>query len=443
MRAKAVLCPGLKIKFKNEISGEKQEWCFVDGLGDYLTTELGEGVYIPGEPVIGEYADAETALSWAVIWERGDRESIHESYVNLIPTLQGGTHVAGMRTGITDAIKEFCDYRKLIPKGVKLTPDDVWKNCSFILSTKLKDPQFTGQTKEKLSSKDFQNIASSITKDSISIWLNQETQAAEEIAFLCIENAQARARASQKVERKKITKGITLPGKLSDCVSSDVGETELFLVEGESAGGSAKQARNRNFQAVMSLKGKILNTWEVNTDAVTQSQEVKDIAMAVGLDPGCKELTGLRYGKICILADADTDGAHIATLICALFLRHFRPLVEKGHLFVAQPPLFRIDQGKDVFYALDEEEKDQIVKQLTKQNKVKKIEIQRFKGLGEMNPSQLRETTMQIDGRRLLKLTLEKGNTATSMMDKLLSKKRAADRKDWLETKGNLATINE
>ena len=234
-----------------------------------------------------------------------------------------------------------------------------------------------------------------------------------------------------------------MPGKLSDCVSSDVGETELFLVEGESAGGSAKQARNRNFQAVMSLKGKILNTWEVNTDAVTQSQEVKDIAMAVGLDPGCKELNGLRYGKICILADADTDGAHIATLICALFLKHFRPLVEKGHLFVAQPPLFRIDQGKDVFYALDEDEKDQIVKQLTKQNKVKKIEIQRFKGLGEMNPSQLRETTMQIEGRRLLKLTLEKGNTATSMMDKLLSKKRAADRKDWLETKGDLATINE
>ena len=443
LRAKAVLCPGLKIKFKNEINGEKEEWCFVDGLGDYLITELGEGVYIPGEPIIGEFNDDETGLSWAVIWERGDRESINESYVNLIPTLQGGTHVSGMRTGITDAIKEFCDYRKLIPKGLKLTPDDVWKNCSYVLSAKLKDPQFTGQTKEKLSSKDFQNIATSITKDSFSIWLNQETQAAEEIAFLCIENAQARSRASQKVERKKITKGITLPGKLSDCVSSDVGETELFLVEGESAGGSAKQARNRNFQAVMSLKGKILNTWEVNTDAVTQSQEVKDIAMAVGLDPGCKDLTGLRYGKICILADADTDGAHIATLICALFLKHFRPLVEKGHLFVAQPPLFRIDQGKDVFYALDEDEKDEIVKQLTKQNKVKKIEIQRFKGLGEMNPSQLRETTMQIEGRRLLKLTLEKGNTATSMMDKLLSKKRAADRKNWLETKGDLATINE
>jgi topoisomerase-4 subunit B len=357
--------------------------------------------------------------------------------------MQGGTHVAGMRSGITEAIKEFCDYRKLIPKGVKVTPDDVWKNCSFILSAKLEEPQFTGQTKEKLSSKDFQNIVASIAKDSFSIWLNQETQAAEEIAFLCIENAQARAKASQKVERKKLTKGITLPGKLSDCVSSDVSETELFLVEGESAGGSAKQARDRKFQAVMSLKGKILNTWEVDTDAVTQSQEVKDISMAVGLSPGCKDLDGLRYGKICILADADTDGAHIATLICALFLKHFRPMVEAGHLYVAQPPLFRVDQGKDVFYALDEDEKEEIVKKLTKQNKTKKIEIQRFKGLGEMNPSQLRETTMEVDGRRLLKLTLEKGNTATSMMDMLLAKKRAADRKEWLETKGNLATINE
>ena len=443
LRAKAVLCPGLKIKFKNDIDGKKEEWCFVDGLGDYLATELGEGVFIPGEPIIGDYSDKQTALSWAVIWERGDRESINESYVNLIPTMQGGTHVAGMRSGITEAIKEFCDYRKLIPKGVKVTPDDVWKNCSFILSAKLEEPQFTGQTKEKLSSKDFQNIVASIAKDSFSIWLNQETQAAEEIAFLCIENAQARAKASQKVERKKLTKGITLPGKLSDCVSSDVSETELFLVEGESAGGSAKQARDRKFQAVMSLKGKILNTWEVDTDAVTQSQEVKDISMAVGLSPGCKDLDGLRYGKICILADADTDGAHIATLICALFLKHFRPMVEAGHLYVAQPPLFRVDQGKDVFYALDEDEKEEIVKKLTKQNKTKKIEIQRFKGLGEMNPSQLRETTMEVDGRRLLKLTLEKGNTATSMMDMLLAKKRAADRKEWLETKGNLATINE
>ena len=351
----------------------KTDYLHNGGLGDYLINSSNGLSFIPEKPCSGNFESSDLTIDWSSIWLIDSTETMQASYVNLIPTAQGGSHLNGFKSGLLEALKEFCDYRKLIPKGLKLTPDDVWKNCSYVLSAKLKDPQFTGQTKEKLSSKDFQNIATSITKDSFSIWLNQETQAAEEIAFLCIENAQARSRASQKVERKKITKGITLPGKLSDCVSSDVAETELFLVEGESAGGSAKQARNRNFQAVMSLKGKILNTWEVNTDAVTQSQEVKDIAMAVGLDPGCKELNGLRYGKICILADADTDGAHIATLICALFLKHFRPLVEKGHLFVAQPPLFRIDQGKDVFYALDEDEKDQIVKQLTKKNKVKTV----------------------------------------------------------------------
>ena len=443
LRAKAVLCSGLTIKYKDEISKTKEEWCYVDGLGDYLINELGDGLFVPEKPIIGEHQDEESGLSWALMWERGDKEKISESYVNLIPTSQGGTHVSGMKSGMTEALKEFCDYRKLIPRGVKITSDDVWKNCNFVLSAKLKDPQFSGQTKEKLSSKEFQNIASSISKDSLAIWLNQHTEAAEEIAFISIENAQARVKASQKVERKKITKGITLPGKLSDCGSGEISETELFLVEGEAAGGSAKQARNRQFQAVMSLKGKILNTWEVDTDAVTQSQEVKDIAMALGLDPGCKTLDNLRYGKICILADADTDGAHIATLICALFLKHFRPLVEAGHVFIAQPPLFRIDQGKEVFYALDEDEKDKIVKDLQSKNKQRKIEIQRFKGLGEMNPSQLRETTMEIEGRRLLKLTLEKGNTSTSLMDMLLSKKRAGDRKHWLETKGDLANLNE
>ena len=443
MRAKAVLCPGLKIKYKDEISNIKEEWCYVDGLGDYLTNELGEGIYIPEFPIVGEHTDDESALSWALVWERGEKEKLSESYVNLIPTPQGGTHVSGMKSGMTEALKEFCDYRKLIPRGVKITSDDVWKNCNYVLSAKLKDPQFSGQTKEKLSSKDFQNIAALISKDSLAIWLNQHTEAAEEIAFIAIENAQARVKANQKIERKKITKGITLPGKLSDCVSGEISKTELFLVEGESAGGSAKQARNRQFQAVMSLKGKILNTWEVDTDVVTQSQEVKDISMALGLEPGCKTLDNLRYGKICILADADTDGAHIATLICALFLKHFRPLVEAGHVFIAQPPLFRIDQGKDVYYALDEDEKEKVVKDLKSKNKQKKIEIQRFKGLGEMNPSQLRETTMEIEGRRLLKLTLEKGNTSTSLMDMLLSKKRASDRKNWLETKGDLASLNE
>jgi topoisomerase-4 subunit B len=317
------------------------------------------------------------------------------------------------------------------------------KDCSFILSAKIKDPQFTGQTKEKLSSKDFQATATSIIKDAFSLWLNQETEAAEKIALLSIDNAQERSKQVKKVERKKITKGPTLPGKLTDCVSTDDDETELFLVEGESAGGSAKQARDRNFQAVMSLKGKILNTWEVDTGSITQSQEVKDISLALGLEPGCSDLNGLRYGKVCILADADSDGAHIATLLCALFLRHFRPLVEAGKVFVAQPPLYRVDQGKEVFYALDDEEKDDLVKQLGKKNKSKKIEVQRFKGLGEMNPGQLRETTMIKDSRKLVKLTLGQPTKSISMMDMLLSKKRAADRKTWLEDKGNLATLSK
>ena len=317
------------------------------------------------------------------------------------------------------------------------------KDCSFILSAKIKDPQFTGQTKEKLSSKDFQATATSIIKDAFSLWLNQETEAAEKIALLSIDNAQERSKQVKKVERKKITKGPTLPGKLTDCVSTDDDETELFLVEGESAGGSAKQARDRNFQAVMSLKGKILNTWEVDTGSITQSQEVKDISLALGLESGCSDLNGLRYGKVCILADADSDGAHIATLLCALFLRHFRPLVEAGKVFVAQPPLYRVDQGKEVFYALDDEEKDDLVKQLGKKNKSKKIEVQRFKGLGEMNPGQLRETTMIKDSRKLVKLTLDQPTKSISMMDMLLSKKRAADRKTWLEDKGNLATLSK
>jgi topoisomerase-4 subunit B len=378
-----------------------------------------------------------------VSWELRDQESITESYVNLIPTIQGGTHVTGMRTGITDALKEFCEYRNLIPKGVKVTAEDVWKNASYVLSAKLKDPQFSGQTKEKLSSKDFQTIAANITRDAFAIWLNKETELAERIANIAIDNAQKRAKESKSIERKKVTKGVTLPGKLSDCVSSNYEETELFLVEGDSAGGSAKQARDRKFQAVMALKGKILNTWEVDTDAVNQSQEVKDIGMAIGLQPGCRVLDGLRYGKICILADADSDGLHIATLICALFLKHFRPLVEEGRLYVAQPPLFRIDQGKDIYYALDEKEKDDLVKKLSTQNKRTKVEIQRFKGLGEMNPSQLKETTMSQDLRKLLQLKLEKGNSATTMFNMLLSKKRASDRKNWLESKGDLASINE
>ena len=439
LKAKAVLCSGLTINFIDKIANEKETWCFVDGLGDYLKKSL-DSELLPSDPVEGEFSDGEQGLSWAVPWSN---KILTESYVNLIPTIEGGTHEAGLRSGITESIREFCSLRNLIPKGIKLTQEDVMKDCSFILSAKIKDPQFTGQTKEKLSSKDFQATATSIIKDAFSLWLNQETEAAEKIALLSIDNAQERSKQVKKVERKKITKGPTLPGKLTDCVSTDDDETELFLVEGESAGGSAKQARDRNFQAVMSLKGKILNTWEVDTGSITQSQEVKDISLALGLEPGCSDLNGLRYGKVCILADADSDGAHIATLLCALFLRHFRPLVEAGKVFVAQPPLYRVDQGKEVFYALDDEEKDDLVKELGKKNKSKKIEVQRFKGLGEMNPGQLRETTMIKDSRKLVKLTLDQPTKSISMMDMLLSKKRAADRKTWLEDKGNLATLSK
>ena len=439
LKAKAVLCSGLTINFIDKIANEKETWCFVDGLGDYLKKSL-DSELLPSDPVEGEFSDGEQGLSWAVTWSN---KILTESYVNLIPTIEGGTHEAGLRSGITESIREFCSLRNLIPKGIKLTQEDVMKDCSFILSAKIKDPQFTGQTKEKLSSKDFQVTATSIIKDAFSLWFNQETEAAEKIALLSIDNAQERSKQVKKVERKKITKGPTLPGKLTDCVSTDDDETELFLVEGESAGGSAKQARDRNFQAVMSLKGKILNTWEVDTGSITQSQEVKDISLALGLEPGCSDLNGLRYGKVCILADADSDGAHIATLLCALFLRHFRPLVEAGKVFVAQPPLYRVDQGKEVFYALDDEEKDDLVKQLGKKNKSKKIEVQRFKGLGEMNPGQLRETTMIKDSRKLVKLTLDQPTKSISMMDMLLSKKRAADRKTWLEDKGNLATLSK
>ena len=439
LKAKAVLCSGLTINFIDKIANEKETWCFVDGLGDYLKKSL-DSELLPSDPVEGEFSDGEQGLSWATAWSN---KILTESYVNLIPTIEGGTHEAGLRSGITESIREFCSLRNLIPKGIKLTQEDVMKDCSFILSAKIKDPQFTGQTKEKLSSKDFQVTATSIIKDAFSLWFNQETEAAEKIALLSIDNAQERSKQVKKVERKKITKGPTLPGKLTDCVSTDDDETELFLVEGESAGGSAKQARDRNFQAVMSLKGKILNTWEVDTGSITQSQEVKDISLALGLEPGCSDLNGLRYGKVCILADADSDGAHIATLLCALFLRHFRPLVEAGKVFVAQPPLYRVDQGKEVFYALDDEEKDDLVKQLGKKNKSKKIEVQRFKGLGEMNPGQLRETTMVKESRKLVKLTLDQPTKSISMMDMLLSKKRAADRKTWLEDKGNLATLSK
>lgn len=441
LRAKAVLCPGLMVRFQDRNSGESFEWHYQDGLRDYLMDALKEMVTLPEEPFIGRVAGENEAAEWAVIWLPEGGEGITESYVNLIPTPLGGTHVNGLRSGLTEAVREFCEFRDLLPRGVKLTPDDVWNNLAYILSVKLLDPQFAGQTKERLSSRECATFVTGVVKDALSLWLNQHTEAGERIAELAIGAAQNRLRAGKKVQRKKVTQGPALPGKLADCASDDVSRTEIFLVEGDSAGGSAKQARDREFQAIMPLRGKILNTWEVESEEVMASQEVHDIAVAIGMEPGSEDLSRLRFGRVCILADADSDGAHIATLLCALFLRHFRRLVEEGHVYVAMPPLYRIDVGKQVFYALDDSEKQGILDRIDAEKLRGKVSIQRFKGLGEMNPMQLRETTMHPDTRRLVQLTIEPGDETESLMDMLLAKKRAGDRKSWLQEKGNLAEV--
>jgi len=441
LRAKAVLCPGLRIRFYDEKSKEKIEWHFEEGLGFYLNGELQGAETLPVDSFTGSLQGNSEAAEWAVVWLPQGGEGVAESYVNLIPTAQGGTHVNGMRTGLCDAIREFCEFRSLLPRGVKLTPEDVWEKVSYILSVKLMDPQFSGQTKERLSSRECAAFVSGVVKDAFSLWLNQHTETGEKIAELAIASAQSRLRAGKKVVRKKITQGPALPGKLSDCSSSDLERTELFLVEGDSAGGSAKQARDRTFQAIMPLRGKILNTWEVDPQVVLGSQEVHDISVAIGVDPGSDNLKGLRYGKVCVLADADSDGAHIATLLCALFLRHFKPLVVAGHVYIAMPPLFRIDIGKEVFYALDDAEKQGILDRIEAEKKKGKVNVQRFKGLGEMNPLQLRETTLSPDTRRLVQLTINAGDDTNEKMDMLLAKKRSADRKSWLEKKGDLAEV--
>ncbi|MCW9003886.1 MAG: DNA topoisomerase IV subunit B [Gammaproteobacteria bacterium] len=441
LRAKAVLCPGLHVVFFDEKSGETDEWYYEDGLTDYLTDALKGYELLPAEPFVGSLAASHEAVDWALLWLPEGGEAVTESYVNLIPTAQGGTHVNGLRTGLTEAVREFCEFRNLVPRGVKISPEDVWDKVSYILSVKLEDPAFSGQTKEKLSSRECAAFVSGVVKDAFSLWLNQHTEEGERIALLAIDNAQKRLRAGKKVARKKVTSGPALPGKLADCSSSDVSRTELFLVEGDSAGGSAKQARDRQFQAIMPLRGKILNTWEVDPDQVLASQEVHDISVAIGVEPGSDKLDGLRYGKICILADADSDGYHIATLLCALFLRHFRTLTEAGHVYVAMPPLFRIDVGKDVFYALDEAEKQGVLDRITAEKKKGKVQVTRFKGLGEMNPLQLRETSIAPDTRRLVQLVVQAGDDSSKMMDMLLAKKRAGDRKSWLEKKGDLAEV--
>ena len=441
LRAKAVLCPGLKVTLTDEKKKEKTEWHYEDGISDYLADATIDFPVIPETPFRSHFEAETEAVDWAIQWLPEGGEVVAESYVNLIPTPQGGTHVNGLRSGLLDAMREFCELRNLLPRGVKLTAEDVWDRCCFVLSSKLQDPQFSGQTKERLSSREAAGFVSGVAKDAFGLWLNQHTADAERLAELCIERAQSRLRSAKKVVRKKVASGPALPGKLADCSSEDPERGELFLVEGDSAGGSAKQARDREYQAILPLRGKILNTWEVDAVEILASQEVNNISVALGIDPGSTDLSQLRYHKVCILADADSDGLHIATLICALFLRHFRPLVRAGHVFVAMPPLYRIDVGKEVYYALDESEKAGILERLEAENKRAKPAVQRFKGLGEMNPPQLRETTMDPDTRRLVQLVLDEDGDTDSTFDLLLAKKRAGDRKTWLEAKGDLADL--
>ena len=439
LRAKAVLCSGLEIKFIDKVNDTEDTWLYQDGLNDYLMEAVNGLVTLPEQPFIGEFKGEKEAVSWALLWLPEGGELIGESYVNLIPTALGGTHVNGLRQGLLDAMREFCEFRNLLPRGVKLTADDLWDRCAYVLSLKMQDPQFAGQTKERLSSRQSAVFIGGVVKDAFSLWLNQNVQTAELLADIAISSAQRRLRAAKKVVRKKLVSGPALPGKLADCSSQDLNLTELFLVEGDSAGGSAKQAREREYQAILPLRGKILNTWEVSSEQVLGSEEVHNIAVALGIDPDNDDLSQLRYGKVCILADADSDGLHIATLLCALFLRHFPKLVEQGHVYVAMPPLYRIDLGKEVFYALDESEKDAILDRL--KGKKGKPNVQRFKGLGEMNPMQLRETTMDPNTRRLVQLTFEaqgeESQQTMETMDMLLAKKRAEDRKNWLQAKGD------
>ena len=439
LRAKAVLCPGLSMTFINKATSETTSWCYKNGLTDYLGQSLPED-YFPEEPFSGEFKTTEATVDWALIWSPTANNGLSESYVNLIPTPMGGTHVNGLRAGLFEAMQEFCQLRNLLPRGIKLSADDLWEPCQYVLSVKMKEPQFAGQTKERLSSRQTASFVSNVIKDAFALWLNQHRAEGELIAQFAIERAQKRLRQAKQVARKRVSQGPALPGKLADCLQQDLAQAELFLVEGDSAGGSAKQARSKDFQAILPLRGKILNSWEVESSQVLASQEIHDISVAVGVDPGSDDLSGLRYGKICILADADSDGAHIATLICALFLRHFKPLVKAGHIYVAMPPLYRIDAGKAVYYALDDEERQNILSQLAKTSKAK-VHVQRFKGLGEMNPLQLRETTMDPATRRLVLLTLDDETEAMATMDMMLAKKRAADRKSWIETKGDLAVL--
>ncbi len=439
LRAKAVLCPGLRIRFTVEKPKEKLEWQYDGGLEQYLMEALGDVATLPEEPYSGSMRGNRDEVDWAVLWLSDDTQAVAESYVNLVPTPQGGTHVNGFRAGLTEALREYCEFRSLLPRGVRLAPEDVWDCVSFVLSVKMEEPQFSGQTKERLSSRECAAFVSGVVKDSFVLWLNQHPDSGDQIAQKAIEAAQRRLKASKKVVRKKVVAGPALPGKLADCTSDEPERCELFLVEGDSAGGSAKQARNRDIQAILPLRGKILNTWEVDQGELLASQEIHNISIALGVDPGVEDLSELRYYKVCILADADSDGQHIATLICAMFARHFPKLVRDGHVYVAMPPLYRIDVGKEVFYALDDSERQGVLDRITAEKLKGKVNVTRFKGLGEMNPAQLRESTMAPETRRLVQLTISARDKTEQTLDMLLAKKRAKDRRTWLETKGNLA----
>jgi topoisomerase-4 subunit B len=441
LKAKAVLCAGLRVRFENEANGEREEWFYTGHLGEYLSEQLDRIEQLPAEPVTGRHASEQDVVEWALAWAPEIASVISESYVNLIPTSAGGTHVNGLRAGIVEAVREFCEFRNLLPRGIKLTAEDVWDKACYVLSLKIRDPQFAGQTKEKLTSREAAQLVETHARDAMGLWLNQHPDAGERIAQYAIANAQERLRAAQRVTRKRAVNGPALPGKLADCTSQDPARSELFLVEGDSAGGSAKQARAKDFQAIMPLRGKILNTWELEPGEIGASQEVHDISVALGVDPGSADISGLRYHKVCILADADSDGLHIATLLCALFLRHFRPLVTHGHVYVAMPPLYRIDAGKQVLYALDDAERDAVLKRLAAEHSRARPVVTRFKGLGEMNPSQLRESTIDPLTRRLVQLTIDAKDNTEKLLDMLLAKKRASDRREWLESKGNLAEV--
>ncbi|MFM7272324.1 MAG: DNA topoisomerase IV subunit B, partial [Gammaproteobacteria bacterium] len=441
LRAKAVLCPGLRIVFSDEGAGTREEWYYEAGLPDYMRAATAGSTTLPADPFVGSFSGSTEAVDWAVQWLPDGGELVTESYVNLIPTPQGGTHVNGLRAGLLEALREYCEFRNLLPRGIKLAPEDLWDRCAYVLSAKLREPQFSGQTKERLSSREAASFIAGVARDAFGLWLGQHTEEGDRIAEMAVSAAGSRLRKSRQVERKKVTTGPALPGKLADCTAQDLDRTELFLVEGDSAGGSAKQARDRVFQAIMPLKGKILNAWELESGEILASEEIHNIAVALGVDPGSSDLEGLRYGKVCILADADSDGLHIATLLCALFVRHFRPLVEAGRVHVAMPPLYRIDVGNDVYYALDEAEKSGVMQRIEAEKKRGKVNVQRFKGLGEMNPMQLRETVMTPETRRLVELTLDAADGAEETLDMLLAKKRSTDRRDWLERSGNLAEL--